>query len=210
MSKYKTHLFCIIGGIIIGLLIAMGVSRCHRQPIETKVERDTVYRYDTIPHYYPKPVEVTKTRTEYRWLPTAYHFRDLAEMMDSAKIPRDSASFSVRDSVLVEVPIESRHYHGEEYDAYISGYLTSLDSIFIRQRTEYITERITQMKPPNRWELDVVGGIDYNINAKKYTPHAGGEILYKPNRLQVGVHGGILYDNNVQPYVGGVVKIRLM
>jgi len=212
MKDFRAHLFCIIGGIIIGVLIAMGVSRCHRQPIETKVERDTVIVTDTTVHYYPKPVEVTKTRTEYRWLPTAYHFRDLTEMMDSVSFPRDSASFSAsfpHDSVLVEVPIESRHYHSDEYDAWVSGYEPSLDSIFIRQKTEYITERITISKPPNRWELDLVGGIDYNINGKKYTPHVGGELLYKPNRLQVGVHGGILYDNKVEPYVGVKGKFRL-
>lgn len=193
MKDFRKYLFAALAGIIIGLLIAMGVSRCHRQPVETKVERDTVIVTDTTVHYYPKPVGVTKTRTEYRWL--TYHLRDTTKMIDS---------------VLVEVPITSKHYSSSEYDAWVSGYDPSLDSIFIRQRTEYITERITQMKPPNRWELDIVGGIDYNINNKKYTPHVGGEILYKPNRLQVGVQGGIQYDDKVQPYLGGVVKFRLM
>jgi hypothetical protein len=64
-------------------------------------------------------------------------------------------------------------------------------------------------KPPNRWELDLVGGINYDFNKKKYTPHVGGELLYKPNRLQVGVQGGVMYDNKVEPYIGGKVKIRL-
>jgi hypothetical protein len=195
MEKFKKHLFTVLAGIISGVFIAMGVHNCNRQPIETKVERDTVIVTDTTVHYYPKPVEVTKTKTEYRWLTRVEHSTD---------------TLTRTDSVLVEVPIESRHYHGEEYDAWVSGYEPSLDSIFIRQRTEYITERITQMKPPNRWELDLVGGIDYRFTDKKYTPHVGGELLYKPNRLQVGVRGGIQYDNTVQPFVGGVVKLRLL
>ena len=196
MGKYRKHIITALAGIISGVFIAMGVHNCHRQPIETKVERDTVIVMDTTVHYYPKPVEVTKTKTEYRWLTRVQYVGNT----DTLTQP---------DSVLVEVPIESKHYHGEEYDAYISGYLTSLDSIFIRQRTEYITERVTISKPPNRWELDLVGGIDYRFNDKKYTPHVGGELLYKPNRLQVGVRGGIQYDNTVQPFVGGVVKVRI-
>jgi hypothetical protein len=196
MEKYRKYLLDALIGIFCGLLIAMGVHRCNRQPIETKVERDTVIVTDTTVHYYPKPVEVEKTKTEYRWLTRVQYVGN-------------TDTLTQHDSVLVEVPIESKHYHGEEYDAYISGYEPSLDSIKVYQRTQLITEIRTVSKPPNRWELDLVGGIDYNINGKKYTPHVGGELLYKPNRVQVGVQGGIQYDDKVEPYVGGKVKFML-
>jgi hypothetical protein len=68
---------------------------------------------------------------------------------------------------------------------------------------------VTVSKPPNRWELDLIGGVNYNFNEKKYTPFAGAELMYKPNRLQVGLQGGVQYDNKVEPYIGGKVKIRL-
>ena len=176
----------------------------YNKPFDTKVERDTVTVIDTIPHYYPKPVEVNKVRTEYKWLT-----RVVTENVGAEKFPRDSVSFSARDSVLVEVPITSKHYGGDQYDAWVSGYEPSLDSIKVYQRTEYITERVTLSKPPNKWELDIVGGIDYNIKQQRYTPHAGGELLYKPNRLQVGLRGGVIKADKVEPYVGGVVKIRI-
>lgn len=194
MKKYRKHIITALVGIICVLLITDGIRRCNRQPIVTKIERDTVIVTDTMVHYYPKPVEVTKTKTEYKWLTRVEHSTD---------------TLTRTDSVLVEVPIESKHYSSSEYDAWVSGYEPSLDSIKVYQRTQLITEIRTISKPPNRWELDLTGGINYNFNEKKYTPHVGGELLYKPNRLQVGVRGGIQYDNTVQPFVGGVVKYRI-
>ena len=176
-------------------LVALGYQLAkHRynKPFDTKVERDTVTIVDTVPHYYPQPVEVEKLRTEYRWLTRV-----------------ETSTDTLHDSVLVAVPITSKYYHGSDYDAYVSGYEPSLDSIKVYQRTEYITETVTKSKPPNRWELDIVGGIDYNIKQQRYTPHAGGELLYKPNRLQFGIRGGVIKNDNFEPYVGGVVKIRI-
>ena len=86
----------------------------------------------------------------------------------------------------------------------------SLDSIFVYNETQIITETITRMKPPNKWELDIVGGVDYNTYNKNYTPYAVGELLYKPNRLQVGVQGGVIKNGDkAEPIIGGKVKIRL-
>ncbi len=180
----------LIIGCVCGFFMGKGM---YDQPIEESVSRDTVCITDTIPHYYPKPVEVEKLRTEYKWLTRVENTTD-----------------TLHDSVLVAVPITSKHYGGDQYDAWVSGYEPSLDSIKVYQRTEYITERVTLSKPPNKWELDIIGGIDYNIKQQRYTPHAGGELLYKPNRLQVGVRGGVIKADKVEPYVGGVVKIKIL
>ena len=179
----------LIIGCVCGFFMGKGV---YDKPIEESVSRDTVCITDTIPHYYPKPVEVEKLRTEYKWLTRVENTTD-----------------TLHDSVLVAVPITSKHYGGDQYDAWVSGYEPSLDSIKVYQRTEYITERVTLSKPPNRWELDIVGGIDYNIKQQRFTPHAGGELIYKPNRLQVGLRGGVIKNDNFEPFVGGVVKIRI-
>ena len=181
----------VFGTVAIGYQLA---KHRYNKPFDTKVERDTVTVIDTIPHYYPKPVEVEKLRTEYRWL---------------TRVENTTDTLFQHDSVLAAVPITSKHYHGSDYDAYVSGYEPSLDSIFVHSETQYITERVTLSKPPNKWELDIIGGIDYNIKQQRYTPHAGGELLYKPNRLQVGIRGGVVKADKVEPYVGGVVKIRI-
>lgn len=184
--------------VIIGILVAMVfailfglgyLTAKHRynKPLETKIERDTVTLWDTVPHWYPVPVEVKQQKPQYKWLTVATH---------------DTVSHI--DSVLVEVPIESRHYHSDEYDAYVSGYEPSLDSIFVRQKTEYTTERITVTKPPNKFSFNVSSGCEYKTEDKKATPYAEVGISIKPKKLGVGIHGGYKYDfgvNKGTPYV---------
>lgn len=107
MKKFREYLFDVVVIIVAAALTAAIMHRCDRKPTKViKVERDTIVQYDTVPHYYPKPVTVTKTKTEYRWLTR------VAENVSHGNNSVDSAKNSARDSVLVEVPIESRHYHG--------------------------------------------------------------------------------------------------
>ena len=206
MKDKRRLLYCALVALV--LLAGIGIySRCQRKPVIESVERDTVVVYDTIPHYYPTPKDSVRTKWVTRWLPaspdTIGHFIEVNNMdhyADTSKM------------IAVEVPITSKHYGSKDYDAWVSGYEPSLDSIKVYQRTEYITERITISKPPNRWELDLIGGLDYNTARQDFTPYAGGEILYKPNRLQVGMRAGVSKTANtgqVEPFIGGVVKIRL-
>ena len=197
MKLDKTHLIVFIAGAILGICAGFFSGKAiYDRPLQESVTRDTVRITDTIPHYYPQPVDGTKVRTVYKFL-------------TRVQPVVETDTLTLHDSVLVEVPIESRHYHAQEYDAWVSGYEPSLDSIKVYRETQYITERVTISKPPNRWELDIVGGINYNVKSQRYTPFAGGEILYKPNRLQLGIHGGVEYTDKAEPVIGGVVKIRL-
>ena len=218
MSNKKRLLYCLIAGIVLGNVV-FWTNRCSKPVIE-KVERDTVVVYDTIPHYYPVPKDSAVVRYVTRVLPVVRdgiaqypnradtinhvigtndmtdHFRDVTQMR--------------HDTVAVEIPITSKHYNAPEYDAWVSGYEPSLDSIKVYQRTEYITERVTISKPPNKWELDAMAGIDYNVTSQHYSPYAGGELLYKPNRLQVGIRGGVVKGGNkAEPFAGAVIKYRL-
>jgi hypothetical protein len=206
MKDKRRLLYCALVALI--LLAGIGIyNRCQRKPVIESVERDTVVVYDTIPHYYPTPKDSVRTKWVTRWLPaspdTIDHFigaNNMDHYADTSKM------------IAVEVPITSKHYGCKDYDAWVSGYEPSLDSIKVYQRTEYITERITISKPPNKWELDLIGGLDYNTTRQDFTPYAGGEILYKPNRLQVGMRAGVSKTANtgkVDPFIGGVVKIRI-
>lgn len=200
---------------MVGLLVlAVGIigSRCDKTE-QVKVERDTVVVYDTIHHHYPKPVDSAVVRYVTKVLPvvrydTVHHVIGVDNMKNSASFRENSVNFP-QDSVAVEVPITSKHYGAPEYDAWVSGYEPSLDSIKVYQRTEYITERVTISKPPNKWELDAMAGIDYNVTSQQYRPYAGGELMYKPNRLQVGIRGGIIKNDKAEPFAGAVIKYRL-
>jgi len=204
MSNKKRLLYCLIVGIVLGNIVYW-TNRCSKGEV-IKVERDTVVVTDTIARYYPKPVEVDRVRTEYKFL-TRVQPVGKTDTLLRENYGRLRENYV--DSVLVEVPIESRHYSSPEYDAWVSGYEPSLDSIKVYQRTEYITERVTLSKPPNKWELDAVAGIDYNVTTQRYTPHVGGELLYKPNRLQVGIRGGIIRNDKAEPFAGAVVRYRI-
>ena len=188
------------------LLAGLGIyNHCTRKPVVAGVERDTVVVYDTIPHYYPVPKDsaVVKYVTRYlRRTDTVEQFIAVNNMTDHFA--------DTSNMIAVEVPITSKHYGCKDYDAWVSGYEPSLDSIKVYQRTEYITERVTISKPPNKWELDAMAGIDYNVTSQHYSPYAGGELLYRPNRLQVGIRGGVVKGGNkAEPFAGAVVKIRL-
>lgn len=193
--------------LVVGITIGLCVNWCDRKPVETiMVERDTIVTHDTIADVAPTPKDSVVTRWVTRWLhkpvgssdtlmvwlhDTIHHFADTSNM------------------IAVEVPITSKHYGSDTYDAWVSGFEPSLDSIKVYQKTQLITERVTISKPPNRWELDAVAGIDYNVTTQRYTPHIGGELMYKPSRLQVGIRGGVKYDTKTEPYAGAVIKLRV-
>ena len=204
MKMNKTHLIVALVMAILGFAAGFFTGKAiYDKPLVESVTRDTLVVFDTIPQYYPKPVEVERVRTEYQWLPIA-------------KITHDTVGFTqfIHDSVLVEVPITSKHYHGENYDAYVSGYQPSLDSISVYQRTEYITETITRMKPPNKCELDIIGGINYATSSQHWLPYAGGELmLNRDKRLQFGIEGGILKEplaTKWTPFAGAKIRIKVL
>ena len=148
----------------------------------------------------PKDSFLTKTVT--KWLPL---FR--SDTVTSVEY------YALHDTVAVEVPITSKHYGGKNYDAYVSGFEPSLDSIFVYNETQLITETVTLSKPPNKWELDIVGGVDYGFDSKSWLPYAGGELtLNRHKRLQLGIEGGVKKNEvtaKFEPYAGGKLKVRV-
>lgn len=161
MTLNKTHLIVFIVGAVLGLVCGFFSGKAiYDQPIHESVTRDTVTRIDTVSRYYPKPVEVEKVRTEYKWL---------------TRVQTDTVTnyTTLHDSVLVEVPITSKHYNAPEYDAWVSGYQPSLDSIRVYQKERYITETITISKPPNRFTIGLQGGYGYGFRSKQWEPYVG-------------------------------------
>lgn len=206
----KKHLIILAAAAILCLLCGFLVGKgMYDRPIEESVSRDTVTLHDTVPEYLPVPKDSVRTKWVTRWLP-----RDTSSRVDHFIGANNMDHYADTSKMIaVEVPISSKHYGSKDYDAWVSGFEVSLDSIKVYKETQYITETITRMKPPNKWELDLIGGLDYNTARQDFTPYAGGEILYKPNRLQVGVRAVVSKTANtgkVEPSVGGVVKIRIL
>lgn len=202
-------IFTFIAGLIVGSVCTFFITRsiCNR-PIVESVTRDTVTITDTVIQYTPKPVSVENVRTEYKLLPvyrtdTVTQYFGIAEQLPEH--PQDSA--------LVEIPITSKHYQSPEYDAWVSGYEASLDSIKVYQKETLITERVVVSKPPNRLSLDVEAGADYMTAQKDMTTYAIGDLTYriKDSRFAIGLRGGIIKPptDKAEPFVGGVIKLRI-
>jgi hypothetical protein len=197
LAIFATFWF-VLGGVC-GFFAAKGI---YDQPIIESVTRDTVTITDTVIQYAPKPVSVERVRTEYKWLPVVR--TDTVTRTDY---------IAYHDTALVEVPITSKHYQSPEYDAWVSGYEASLDSIKVYSKETVITETITRMKPPNRLSLDIEAGADYLTAQKEMATFAFGDLTYriKDSRFAIGLRGGIVKmpTDKAEPFVGGVVKFRI-
>jgi len=202
-------LFWFITGNVSGYFI--GKAK-YDKPIIESVERDTTTTIDTIPDIAPTPKDSTHVKWLVRYLPAAPAEIKHDTITDVRYIELDHFRDSTK-MVTVEVPITSKHYQAEEYDAWVSGYEASLDSIKVYQKETLITERIVTSKPPNRLSLDIEAGADYMTQAKDMATFAFGDLTYriKDSRFAIGLRGGIIKPpaDKAEPFVGGVVKLKI-
>lgn len=118
-----------------------------------KVKRDTVVVYDTVTERYPEYVTQWETRTERVEVPT---------------VIRDT----VRDTILVNLPITERVYEGKDYRAVIEGWNPVLKEMTTYPATKYITvtETVTKRK---RWGVSIGAQGGYGITPEGMQPYAG-------------------------------------
>ena len=209
----KKHLIILAAAALLCLLCGFLVGKgMYDRPVDESVSRDTVILHDTVPDIAPEPKDSVRTKWVTRWLPAK---PDTVSRNGEIfrEFPQISANFSATDSVAVQVPITSKHYSGKNYDAYVSGFEPNLDSIFVYNETQLITETITRMKPPNKWSLTVNAGVDYGTTSKFWQPYASGELtINNDKRLQLGIEGGVKKNevtNNFEPFVGAKAKWKI-
>ena len=119
---------------------------------------DTVRVTDTVVVREPQVRESVVIRTETR-------FMKLADTL--CVVFRDT----VRDSVMVEVPIEQKVYADTNYVAWISGFEPRLDSIQV-----YRHEMITRPRS-KRWGIGVQAG--YGLTTRGFAPFVGVGVSYR-------------------------------
>jgi hypothetical protein len=117
--------------------------------------------------------------------------------------------------VAVEVPITSKHYQAKEYDAWVSGYEPSLDSIKVYKETQYITETITKTvnDKGKHFFLDVGAGCEYQFNGKTAVPFAEFGARMKIGKVGIGAYGGYSHDtkeNKGLPYAKAKVTYDII
>lgn len=191
--------FVFLLGCVVGFFIGKGMYQTHEG---VKIIRDTVTMHDTVTHYLPPPKDTMRVRYVTRLLPMAR---------------RDTVSQVVmmHDTVAVEVPITSKHYGSKDYDAWVSGYEPSLDSIRVYKETQYITETITRtVKDKGKhFFLDVGAGCEFQFNTKTAVPFAELGARLKFGRVGIGAYGGYSHDtkeNKGLPYARAKVTYDIV
>lgn len=139
-----------------GLWLCLLITRCTNKAATEQSIRDTIV--DTI--RVVKPVAKDSLITRYKVVEVGR-----VNYVDSV----NTISEVVFDTVMVRLPIESKHYEGENYEAWVSGYEPSLDSISIYNRT-IVTK-------PKRWSIGLQGGV--GITPKGVQPYVGVGVSYR-------------------------------
>lgn len=139
---------CVVGSFFFGRATIKDTTI-----VSTKIERDTIIVRDTIRQYYPKEVERVVVRTE------------------RVEVPIVRCD-TIRDTMWVDVSIESREYKSEEYFAIIEGYNPMLKYIEVYPRTAYINSTET-IKKRKHWGVGIGVQGGYGFTPKGWQPYAG-------------------------------------
>ncbi len=156
---------CIATCLAVILLIALLYHGGHQTGREQTPNPPPQIVYDTIPVFIDTPVPRDSVVIKYVTVPLPVY----------DTIPSHHADTLVADSATVIVPITQKIYRDTTYEAWVSGYLPSLDSIRIFQPVTTITH--TQIKyKPKRWGLGVQVGI--GVTPNKIEPYLGIGVSY--------------------------------
>lgn len=157
-----------LGGCLTTIILLAGTALifkgCEHEPVDKTIEETTIVSRDTIPVFIDTPIPRDSTVLRYETIKVSVPDTIRTTVADTLSI----------DSVTVEIPITQKVYQDSIYQAWVSGYKPSLDSIRIFQPITTITRTITNT-----------------------------EVRYKSKRWGVGVQAGIgLTPNKVEPYIG--------
>lgn len=87
---------------------------------------------------------------------------------------------TLRDTSYVVIDREQRHYKGENYEAWVSGYRPQLDSVWVFPETRYITTENISVAARKRWGIGIQAGYGVGVNSGQVTafPYIGVGISY--------------------------------
>lgn len=154
---------------------------------DTLVVRDTIVRDSLI----PKEVYLTRYVTEY--------------------LPVHDTTI-LRDSVLVDIPIERRIYEEDSvYYAVVSGYKPSLDTLKVYRETVTIetTRNVTEYKP-YKWSISPF--VSQEVGLAHYAAKVGVQAEFGKNRWRFVPEAGHYWmpEGKHDWYAGGKLKFDLI
>lgn len=146
-----------IAGAAAGVLVSLLCRTGSPQP-EVIKETDTLVVRDTIIE--DKPVFVTITKLDTMLIA----IRDTVHLTDTA---------------YVVVEREQKHYKGDDYEAWVSGYRPALDSIWVYPETRYVTKTVP-VSSKKRWGIGIQVGYGVSLPEGKpqLAPYIGVGLSY--------------------------------
>ena len=121
------------------------------------IKTDTIWRHDTL--RFPVPVPET------RWV----HDTTYIALTDSVIVHR-------HDTTYVQIPRETTYYRDSLYEAWVTGFRASLDSIHVFRSTAIVEVPVEKIIR-KRWGLGLQAGATY-IHNEGVTPYLGLGISY--------------------------------
>ena len=132
-----------------------------------EIKKDTVY--------IDNPVEIEVTPQGYELVPVGTMERVSGQIRALEDSLEKKPRIVKKDSLIyIEVPMEQKHYGDSTYDAWVSGYKPSLDSLKLYNTTVFIP--VPSKEKPKRWGIGVQAG--YGFGKGGATPYVGVGISY--------------------------------
>ena len=125
MKHWVCCIIVFVAGVAAGMLLPR-LCPFLRPQAEVVTRTDTLTVRDTIREICPVYVENTRTDTMH------------VSVTDTV---------TVSDTVYMVLDREQRWYHGDRYDAWVSGYRPQLDSIWVYPETRYVTRETISASP---------------------------------------------------------------
>lgn len=154
--KVQTTIIVLLSVLLVSALLN------HQRPtmVRTITHRDTVVVRDTVRDTVLIAAERRVVRTDTVWLRPA----DVPSQMMPSDFGRSGAS---GDSTRVEVPIERKTYHTENYRAVVEGFRPALVEMEVYRMTRLVTDtRIEQVieKARPRWGIGAQVGYGLSLD----------------------------------------------
>lgn len=179
-KKIIAVMMAVVAGIIIRVWLERSIGIDAKRSIINSCVVDTIVYVDTVRYIAPSPTE-----TRYKGMQSVtISLADIVGKEDELPDIRAETTFGgicsdaeinddeQHDSITLQLPIEQRLYHEQEYTAYVSGVYAKLDSIYLFPRRDVVTIQY----PPKRWHIGLTAG--YGLSLKGFQPYIGVGITY--------------------------------
>lgn len=137
-----------------------------RIPSRHETVWDTIPIYDTITHDTVIPRDSIVLRYEVVNLPMVGNI-SRKNILENGNIALNNI---LTDSARVVIPITQQHYKEDDFEAWVSGFRASLDSIRVFPKSYVLQPKATKSK---RWVLSVGAGAGWNPFTRKFEPTIG-------------------------------------